>query len=219
MFSSLDFTAKSSFFFPKVSWLSSLKETRRIEIERLQTQGQAPGFRGKICGIFWCQQKTTGVKNLKQRFVDLIFLLKKERNNYYMLDLQGWSMMFEVWFVIFWSWSPMSFPFCREDLGGRYFDDGFPDKVFAEEKNKLFCFCNGCSSNFRFARLTTYWYVTRHKQKSSIGFMLFGEKVSRGPVGFCGSSRHDGWGAGQATPARPPRRIRSCTQTGRGCLI
>ena len=113
----------------------------------------------------------------------------------------------------------MSFPFCREDLGGRYFDDGFPDKVFAEEKNKLFCFCNGCSSNFRFARLTTYWYVTRHKQKSSIGFMLFGEKVSRGPVGFCGSSRHDGWGAGQATPARPPRRIRSCTQTGRGCLI
>lgn len=113
----------------------------------------------------------------------------------------------------------MSFPFCKEDLGDRYFDDGFPDKVFAEEKNKLFCFCNGCSSDFRFARLTTYWYVTRDKQKSSIGFMLFGEKVSRGPVGFYGSSRHDGWGAGQATPARPPRRVRSCTQTGRGCLI
>ena len=27
--------------------------------------------------------------------------------------------------------------------------------------------------------------------------MLFGEKVSRGPVGFCGSSRHDGWVPGK----------------------
>jgi len=50
----------------------------------------------KFVGYFGANKKTTWVKNLKQRFVDLIFLLKKERNNYYMLDLQGWSMMFEV---------------------------------------------------------------------------------------------------------------------------
>ena len=99
MFSSLDFTAKSSFFFPKVSWLSSLKETRRIEIERLQTQGQAPGFRGKICGIFWCQQKNNRGEESQAKICWFDILLKKGTTTICLIFKGGpWCLKCDLWF-------------------------------------------------------------------------------------------------------------------------